>query len=873
MYFTGPAGRSAPDDTSREDLARAESFMSKVSALKAAGNLDSLKMRTVLPSGAVATVFNSGGIVKMTISPPPAVQDEDVPDSAAGVASLDVPILFCGRIKEGRVIGDTVPVTLTPTTVRRYSGYDPDSKNVIPSDASLARFRVGYNRILHSEFEPKNPGPFFHTQYQQLYPSWFSGSMRAVVQVSLGWGIQDFAKLPKSEQVKLPVPARVLEKMKKDSINIRLPGYLGKPPLTGELQFDYKWHNTDALAFDAGDNPWLIKVCGGPSTYPPGVWAMPLPVIFGSLNPAFRAWIEEVGDEELIEVMDTFKGIPSGEGFPEKASDFQAWRRAGVIIKVCETADYYDHLPYSTALGFCFNSKGRAAVATCYDYDEGEGLAYGLTYKMRISLGIAKDGGRLPPGLDFPEGFDDLTKDASGVYRTKRHIVNDYLSSIYRQINSASAKHLAIKYKIRRSSADEMLSKALVKFSVDQWDDLELAPIATHSGSVTQTERGWLYHPAHPEYQPKMRFPEPMGDPPGCYYFNFNPLINGRYKTSYPRCDTTMFAYFAEDDLKTVKYFRDEYEWQEPSQHESKCPEFGDYEYVIAESPSRIHGDFYTTDQDDRHTTPGGKSTIKGSLTDLGFDDPPFFGFSPIFGTTAYVSRKRYGERNETVSIQEGYSARAFAYIPWLNRNVSLYGFREWFQDGVTIKSRSWESFPDPHTHAVWTYHKSKAWINYEGWSASPWPVDGYPVMYGDYSYAPSQCGDIADDGRWEPYLEQLAALIQPNSNTWAYSGGGSPPSWLPTHEVIGEQKTREEDKGFFFNYKSSPVRFQHKAHARYFSGDNLLGPWTIPCSQNCAGRADYIIIADPFGEFTRFGFSKYATNKEMPRFIGVINE
>lgn len=697
--------------------------------------------------------------------------------------------------------------------------------------------------------------------------------MRSLVQISLGWGIQDLKKLPKNERVKLRVPTVVQEKMKKEGVNIRLPGYLGVPPKTGELQFDYKWHNTDAVAFDSENNPWLVKVCGGQSIYPPGVWAMPLPMIFGSLNQAFRAWIEEVGDEELIEIMNTFKGIPSGEGFPKNPTDFHAWRRAGVIIKVCDTSDYYDHKPYSTALGFCFNSKGRSAVATCYNYDEAEGLAYGLAYKMRLSLGVAKDGGRLPPGLDFQETVETLSEDANDVYRTKRQIVDEYLSSIYRQARSASAKHLAIKYKIRRFSAEEILAKAQAGFSVDQWDDLELPPIATHSGSVNQTERGWLYHPAKPEYQPQIRFPEPMATDPGCYPFNFNPLINGRYKTSYPRCDTTMFAYFAEDDLKTIKYFRDEYEWQEPPQNESGCPEFGKYEYVIAESTSKIHGDFYTTDQDDRHTTPGGKSTITGELTDLGFDDPPYFAFAPIFGTTAYVHRNRYGERNETVSIQEGYSSRAFAYVPWLNRNVSLYGFREWFQDGLTINNRSWESFRDPHNHTVWTYHRYKAWINYDGWSASPWPVDGYPVIYGGYAYTPSKCSAIADDGKWEPDVEQLARLIQPNSNTWAYSGGGSPPQWKPTQEVVGEQKTREEDKGFFFNYKSVPVRFQHKAHDRYFFGDGIIGPWTIPCSQNCAGRAEYIIIADPFGEFTRFGFSKYATNKEMPRFIGVINE
>lgn len=168
MHFSGPAGRFAPDDSNGEDLALAESFMSKVSALKGAGNLDSIKMRTVLPSGALVTVLSIGGVIKMVISPAPKIQDEDVPDPTAGIASLDIPILFSGRVKEGRVTGDTVPVALTQATVRRISSYDHDSEDSIPTDSSLARFKIGYNRILHSEFEPKLPTNFFHTQYQQL---------------------------------------------------------------------------------------------------------------------------------------------------------------------------------------------------------------------------------------------------------------------------------------------------------------------------------------------------------------------------------------------------------------------------------------------------------------------------------------------------------------------------------------------------------------------------------------------------------------------------------------------------------------------------------------------------------------------------------
>lgn len=39
--------------------------------------------------------------------------------------------------------------------------------------------------------------------------------------------------------------------------------------------------------------------------------------------------------------------------------------------------------------GWSFNASGTEAYNTCYDYDEGEGLAYGLTYKVHFpTLGL-----------------------------------------------------------------------------------------------------------------------------------------------------------------------------------------------------------------------------------------------------------------------------------------------------------------------------------------------------------------------------------------------------------------------------------------------------------------------------------------------------
>ena len=63
---------------------------------------------------------------------------------------------------------------------------------------------------------------------------------------------------------------------------------------------------------------------------------MPLPLVPATTTEAFREYIEEVADEEILKILDRFGGMPSGESFPV-GQDFQAWRRAGVVIKVCDT--------------------------------------------------------------------------------------------------------------------------------------------------------------------------------------------------------------------------------------------------------------------------------------------------------------------------------------------------------------------------------------------------------------------------------------------------------------------------------------------------------------------------------------------------------
>src|SRR5690606_37142421 len=120
-----------------------------------------------------------------------------------------------------------------------------------------------------------------------------------------------------------------------------------------------------------------------------------------------------------------------------------------------------------------------------------EGLGYGLAYKMSLSLGFAVEDGKLPPPLDMQDPADARRLDR-------------YMASLYKLLSADDVKNLAIKYKLRRVEPGQILARARGEASgsdVEYWDALELEPIASHSGSVTEVGRGYLYHGASFEFQ------------------------------------------------------------------------------------------------------------------------------------------------------------------------------------------------------------------------------------------------------------------------------------------------------------------------------------------------------------------------------------
>lgn len=868
MHEPRPHGLSAVGgEPTEEDSAAVELLARRLTNLRNLSGVDSLRMVRELPGGGYVIAQNMGGVFK-AITHKPGTPPK--PEPFDGIAKDYIPMLFSGVVTKAVLRDDEgLGMKLTEQCRRRIAGYK--AENLPSKQVELKRFSIEYHTMC-DELRPENTGPFKYTQYVAQRPTWYSGAMAEVMQIVGGYGRQDLENLPDTriERSRISLPKKIQRQIALDLGNLRLPGYTGFPDKKGQFRYDYKFNNTNGVGFDELGKPWLLRVSSS------GVHAMPLPIVPATVTNAFREWIEEVGDDEILKILDRFGGMPSGEGFPILSKDFEAWRRAGVIIKVCDTADFYHHIMYASAIGWSFNSFGTEGYNTCYDYYDEEGLGYGLAYKMSLTLGSAKNSGKLPTSFDLDSSEKARKLDA-------------YLSSLYRLMNDTDQEHLAIKYKLRRVPVNDILSRAnngeASKSELDYWNRKELEPIAVHGGSVAEVARGYLYHGAKFMYQPQIKFPEPfMG---GCVSHDFLPLINGRYKDKYPNSDTIMFGYYADDELKVVKYFREGGSYKKDIETDfEECMTVGSWTQIVTEGSTQVLGNFYTSDIDDRGEVTDTTTTTNIRGIDRGYDREPSFSFDDFFSMCGSMWRNRYFERQTETFRTEGNWLEVAVCIPYLDRNALIHAKRSGITGSLKTTGNGLLSVRDPNSYRYFTYHFVLAWVgcSTEGNAGyapkvNPYPREGNPVWVTGYNYNPGGCSDFADQGDWVGALPQdYTWLIWPTKNAYQFSGGGGAPI-IKTYSTSEPGKAKEEGE-LKYSASASPQLINKEIPSNmYFLGspDIYVGVFYRDGCRITFGESEYINVSESESKDSpyrkRWGFTNLADHKSAHHFIGVINE
>ena len=833
----------------------------RITNLKQVSGVDSLKMVYDLPDGGYVIVQDMGGSFRV-ISHKPIHGKDPIYD---GVETDYIPMFFSGIVTKPSVHANE-PVELKLTEQARFRLVNYSYLDKKPSKyIGLQRFKINYS-LMFSEFLDATPSELLRTQYDQLRATWYSGAMAQVVQIVSGYGRQDFANLPDEkensfERATPKLPSSVIKAINNELIGVRLPAYTGMPPEDGTIQYDYKFNHTNAVARDNNGYPWLVKVDRN------GVWVMPLPIVPATRTLAFRRYIELVGDTEILEIINTFGAMPSGESFPT-GENFEAWRRAGAIIKVCDTSDFYDHIAYSSACGWSFNESGSEGYNTCYDYYDDEGLGYGLTYKIRLNLASS---------LDY-FGAEPIELVDRGPIADK---VRLYLRQLLPTISSATAAGRAILYKLRRAKPEDIYQRALGRDGSkdkDYWHNLEMKPIADHRGNVSEVGRGYLYHGAKREDQPQIKFPEPLLG--GCMSHDFLPLQNGIGKSAYPNSNTIMFAYFVGNTVKVIKYFA---EWgkffRKVESNYEKYMYVGEWQETETGGVTSIQGNFYTSDFDDLDFVAPSVTTTNIVGSDLGFDTVPFFEFDSKFASAGTLFRNRYFKRVTKSVTQSGNSIVVGVVIPYFCRNACLYANKESSQSEIITTGTSMGRVRDPTTYRFWTYDPIWAWYNntITDPKGQPAPLHGEYVWVEEKNYYPSDGNNFADNGDWVGGMPaDYRWLIHPDANEWLNAGGGGPPS-VDENSSRTDPIRKEKGRVSIDAKGITSVISTDVPRPTYFTGSpSILGlVFRTYAAMIVFGTAEYGISSEKGLGRSRayWGSTKLSDNQNTYCFIGVINE
>ena len=839
------------------DMDYIRAMVPKFTDYRTSNNLDHHRQYYDLPDGGYFVVQDMGGIFKVLASKDP--DNRNILRFDGYAIPNYVPMLFSGDVSiAGQIPGDPIPLTISQQTRRRLIDYDP-GKSLPGRSLELIRFNIEPNDKIVPELKDiaayRPP-----TQYTKQRPTLYSGAMAEVIQIVGGYGKQPelLDDTDDLERKSFKIPVRYQEGVAEYLKDVRLPGYSGIAPEKGDFQYDYKFERTDGVAFDTEQKPWLIRVS------PAGVFAMPLPIVPATATREFHDYISEVGDDEIQNILDRFGAMPSGEGFPIESRDFEAWRRAGVIIKICDTADFYSNIPYFSACGWSFNKQGTRGINTCYNYDP-EGIGEGYTYVLTLDLGAARERG-------WSRRVELTGREAQ--------IIGNYMSLVTPSLGSSSTRDLAILYKLRTIDLDVIMARAdVVAINVQQeinyWENYEAEPIAQLNGNVARIYTGKLFHNAIPELQPQIKFPEIIAG--GCVSFDFSPMGS---RSRLINCDTIMFAAYIGDDLKVVKYFVDWRGYVKDIQSDFEpIMTVGSWEQIKTEGTSSIQGYFYITDFDFREIFSPIVTTTKIVGKDLGFESIPRFEFLQFFGRVGKLWRNRYYTHKTNVTRTSWEMVDLGVCIPMYDRNAMILAKEK--RSASTIKSERLEVkfIQDPYIYYYWTYDPVFAWVGTLAVTkGKPFPVNGDPVWVEIEEYHPSPYNDFADQGPWIPGLPaDYTWLIHPNKNEWHHSGGGNAPN-VKTYYKSTDEKVGYEGKVV---YSCGPVPMT--AH------DFLPDPWYFRISPDkltkelfyrdaCKvvfGDIEYASISESNARRTRssWGHTSFTTNERAHHFIGVINE
>jgi hypothetical protein len=520
------------------------------------------------------------------------------------------------------------------------------------------------------------------SQYTKLRSSMYSGKMRKVAQIAMGLGRIGIAKM--RDGAGNEPDTKYMEQVEAGGV---------------QLRYDWRFIRTHGITTGGDGRLWLIEIS---STR--GVIARLLPMFPDSDTAGFFARYEALKDRAMVTALEELGCLPTGEAFPT-GSELTELITSGDVLQLLtagDLSDFYACSPYSSAMGWVFNSRGTEAHNTAYKYGD-DGFQRGVWYQVNISIGpLLTDP---PPKTPIAIGIASLVKQAD--------------SPIY---------------------CPPARQGAQVRY----------VPIKFHEPLLD----GLLSHEGVPEVAAH-------GLPP-------------------PQSDVVMFVMFVDDELKTVRYFRnaqaDVNNTVDDELEGVTCPYGGSWTttrtYGLRSFPTMM----YTNDFDDRKVLQANVNTALRVSTRLGYDPPTFSDYIEA-PSTSYVSRYLIFRETTTVTDTGGEVLLGAVVIPAGSREAYYYATGGQLGEGKRVdKYVGYTQIKDPNV--------GYAWRCFAQLSAPPFPEDrpdcNTRVCRGDapcssggrgfpkerrvvcLAVEPADCSELADSGEWLSLCENVDGFRRP---------------------------------------------------------------------------------------------------------------
>lgn len=362
-------------------------------------------------------------------------------------------------------------------------------------------------------------------QYEYLKPTMYSGRMRKLVQLLMGFGRQ--AKRSVYDKTKDYVwPQTNREQAIKEN---------GR-----KIPFDYRFERCHGLIKAVDDKWWVVEISEAN-----GVVAMPLLFYPASQTAAFARKLVDLGDVAGQEAFAEFGGWPTGEGLALDQEEFDAWERAGRTVRILEAGDmaeFYALSSYSGDCGWAFDYGGSEARNTAYD--DSEPAVLGKYYSLQITIDAPPDdfkaptgGGEVAAALESLRYVYPLTFEAN-IYKLGRLSQSD-MDELIRSITRSDVTDLYLSL-----------------------DSLEGIPLSAGAALLTKEEEGYLFTIATTPHS-KIAFADMYHVQDATYVgpqlVDLEPSTTRGDFPDEAICDTAVYVFFDQDDaLHEVKWFYDD---------------------------------------------------------------------------------------------------------------------------------------------------------------------------------------------------------------------------------------------------------------------------------------------------------------------------